>query len=77
MPEDSDLGRFVLDSDDMVWLTLCPTCKHLNASPTGEATCAAFPHGVPARFLDGTESHRTPAEGDGGIVYAARKQEVQ
>jgi hypothetical protein len=31
--------------------------------------------GIHERFIGGAEEHRTPVEGDGGIVYALRDQE--
>jgi len=45
----------------------CDTCK--NKSQTLGARCVAYPDGIPQSILLGEVSHKTPYEGDGGIMY--------
>jgi hypothetical protein len=47
-------------------LSLCTLCKH---KVRGEPRCAAFPDGIPRRFLMGEAVHVKPAEGDGGVTF--------
>jgi hypothetical protein len=63
------LDRFVANPDDLGWATICVTCVH---KVPNEPTCAAFPYQIPPRFLEGTDHHRTPVDGDHGIVYAPK-----
>ncbi len=43
------------------WL-LCRFCKHLH-NFIGEATCAAFPEGIPEEILSGKALHKQPFPG--------------
>ena len=36
--------------------SICPECKWID--PDG-STCAAFPEGIPDKFLNGSKEHRT------------------
>jgi hypothetical protein len=49
---------------------MCYSCVHLGTTqPDGTLPCAAFPYGIPTDILEGQANHRTPVEGDDGIVY--------
>lgn len=54
---------------------LCWSCKHLRLETEepeyfGPYRCDAFmPNAIPDRFIDSEEEHRTPVEGDHGIVF--------
>lgn len=45
---------------------LCGSCEHIHRDGR---TCAAFPEGIPTRYLVGSDRHLRPAAGDGGITY--------
>jgi hypothetical protein len=47
---------------------LCITCKHRRPM----ATCAAYPDGIPAKFMRGEKDHNQPEPGDNGIQYSPR-----
>lgn len=45
----------------------CASCARLE--DIDNRTCEAFPSGIPEPIWKGEQSHKTPVEGDGGIVY--------
>jgi len=49
--------------DGDVRVSQCAFCRH----KAGDATCAAFPAGIPAAILRNEVSHAGHLEGDGGI----------
>jgi len=59
-------------SDRFAWgagevaIPLCATCRHKR----DDATCAAFPGGIPNAISEGDFDHRQPYPGDHGIRYA-------
>lgn len=59
-------NRFVAEMDEIRAVGLCASCRHKHEDSD---TCDAFEDGIPDEFLDGDEKHRSPVEGDGGIVY--------
>ena len=46
-------------------LSSCVTCKHKHE----DATCKAFPYGIPEPILDGSHDHKTEYPNDKGIRY--------
>lgn len=59
--------RFVESGDSFVIGDgICNRCRHVNP---GIASCAAYPHGIPAEVLDGTVQHTKPYKNDKGIVF--------
>jgi len=73
--EDSDVGDMKLNpaSAEKFQAHLikissdCQTC--LNRSKVLLSRCVAYPDGIPYDILVGKVKHRTPYEGDGGILY--------
>lgn len=57
--------KFTYQADDILQVSICPWCKHKNNAPT----CAAFPKGIPAQFLNGSDRHVKSIEGDNGITF--------
>jgi hypothetical protein len=49
----------------------CATCVHKSIY---FATCKAFPNGIPKQLLSGELQHRTPFQGDSGIMYEPIKE---
>jgi hypothetical protein len=47
---------------------LCGICIHRRSEET-RFTCAAFPQGIPEKFLTGRAEHTQPEPGDGGIQF--------
>ena len=59
-------------ADDMVGEPICYDCKHSN----DDGTCAAFPSGVPLEILSGEVNHFLPYEGDNGIQYEQKEENI-
>lgn len=57
--------RFIYQEGEFT-VAPCTTCAR--KSPWGP-TCEAFPNGIPEEILDGSDQHRTPVTGDGGLTY--------
>ncbi len=51
------------------WL-FCRFCRHLH-NFIGEATCAAFPEGIPEEILSGKAIHKKPFSGQKNNVVLA------
>lgn len=49
--------------------TICYICKHY----TYDATCRAYPDGIPQEIVDGTMQHVLPYKNDKGILFQTRK----
>lgn len=64
--EDSSPDKFT--GDVTIVRIACHTCKHYNK----DLTCKAFPDRIPHDILTGKHNHKTPFEGDGGIVYESK-----
>ena len=68
----SEREAYVLDDRHEVfniYKSLCASCRHYN----GEYACAAFPDGIPERFLTGEESHKAIIETRvGEFTYQAK-----
>lgn len=48
----------------------CSTCKHWRTfTGLDDATCDAFPEGIPRSIFWNEQDHRRPAEGDGGLRW--------
>jgi hypothetical protein len=47
-------------------VSLCALCEH---KTRGAGTCAAYPNGIPAGFLNGSEAHLTTTGDDNGITF--------
>lgn len=47
----------------------CVTCKHFDVTRYDKDVCSAFPDGIPFEIRLGKVSHKTPVDGDHGIVY--------
>lgn len=64
--------RFDFDGKPLAWANvgICNKCKHRNL---GEATCKAFPDGIPDEILMGEYIHILPYEGDNDIQFEPRK----
>ena len=45
-------------------------CAHCRWSSTVDATCDAFPDGIPEAMLTGKDQHRAPVKGDNGIQFS-------
>lgn len=45
---------------------ICFACRHLSRD---DATCAAFPDGLPVEIFEWRHDHRHPFPGDGGITF--------
>ena len=43
----------------------CLHCRHYQ----GQATCAAYPNGIPSDVMTGKVDHRKPVKGDHGIRF--------
>lgn len=48
------------------WSDTCCKCKH---HQFGTKTCKAFPDGIPAAIWIADEGHRSPVDGDHGILF--------
>ena len=68
MPDDNRASRFVTEGFTGIRLgnSECIFCVHADPHLS---TCKAFPKGVPGDILAGHILHRTPREGDNGIVF--------
>lgn len=62
------IDRFAQDGDKGIIFALCGTCVHKSKK---DATCKAFPDGIPDVFLTGKQEHTKPYRGDHGIQYKA------
>lgn len=52
-------------------IPLCLRCRHFGGmNDAGQLVCMAFPAGIPKEFLTGAREHRSPVDGDGGVVFA-------
>lgn len=51
----------------LVYSPICAYCKHLDI--VRERVCTAFPDGIPLEIWNGTNNHRNPYPGDGGIQF--------
>jgi len=51
----------------------CTSCQHFTdgSFADGPPRCAAFPGGIPADILNGSNDHTSPVPGDHGILYLA------
>lgn len=50
--------------------SLCLYCKHFEGvNSSDNATCAAFPNGIPNMFWSAKADHTTPYDGDNGVVF--------
>jgi len=56
----------------------CFDCLHLHEERrAGVYTCAAFPYGIPATYIDGMEKHRTPDTDQGNdVVFEPTEDEA-
>jgi len=48
---------------------LCYFCEHFFGQDQEPWTCAAFPNGIPEKFVYGGEYHLEAVKGDGGTVF--------
>ena len=48
---------------------ICCYCKHMRGSFRTQATCAAFPGGIPQQIASGEVEHTIPVPGDHGIRF--------
>ncbi len=55
--------RAIWREPDLPRISQCAVCR----SKAADATCAAFPDGIPEAILRNEVSHAEPVEGDGGI----------
>jgi hypothetical protein len=53
-------------------IPICWDCRHYRT----DASCSAFPDGIPAEILDSEADHRRPYPGDRGIRFELKKQEL-
>jgi len=66
-------------SDRFAWgagevaIPLCARCRHKH----DDATCEAFPRGIPNAIVEGNFDHRQPYPGDHGIRYAPTPEPQQ
>jgi len=52
-----------------VYGPVCTFCCHIDPRPR-RRTCKAFPGGIPEEIWLGTNDHRLPFPGDGGMTFA-------
>ena len=55
---------------------VCLDCKRYHKDSWNPLTCDAFPKGIPAEILVGGDEHKSPVEGDGGLLFE-RKEEAR
>lgn len=48
---------------------MCMKCKHFHYKNFASFTCDAFPKGIPDEIIDGEKLHKTPIDGDHGIIF--------
>lgn len=65
MPAKPRAKKRLPPDDDFFFGTACTTCAHYR----GMLRCAAFQERIPDKILNGSDQHRKPVKGDGGIVY--------
>ena len=58
-----------LDNELPEYSKICTFCKHAK----GNKICDAFPSGIPADIWLGKHDHKTPYQGDKGIMFTSKK----
>ncbi|MGZ7113302.1 MAG: hypothetical protein ACXVH9_05245 [Halobacteriota archaeon] len=53
---------------------LCTLCKHFRATHFPQATCDAYPNGIPSALLPWEHDHRAPFPGDNGILFEPQEE---
>jgi len=56
---------------------LCMLCKHFRQTLFPQATCDAYPNGIPPAILSWEHDHRTRFPGDNGILFEPRDEEAE
>ena len=62
-----NVKKFLSRPSDFVY-PLCNQCKHLDRIAKN-ATCAAYPEGIPDEILGNKVDHHKPYKGDHGIQF--------
>jgi hypothetical protein len=59
-----------------MYRSLCSMCVHFHSEDTDEnldlVTCKAFPAGIPDEILREGFDHRSPHDGDNGVLFEPR-----
>ena len=62
--------KFTWNAGDVV-ISQCVSCKNKRF----DATCRAFPNGIPEAILVGQHDHTKPYAGDNGIRFEAKENQ--
>jgi len=55
---------------------ICTLCKHFREVSFAQATCDAYPDGIPSAILSWEHDHRVPFPNDQGIHFEPRDDEA-